>query len=244
MKDTNLPAELLAIRSFLPEVIAVLEEHIPYASALVTEQSGFDLQVDSKQEVISEKPPRRGIVFTLFNGRYFQEWATDNLDKQYLLSKAKEMGKLFADVQPEAQYTIDPGGALDKHFDSQFEIDPDSIRLTDMVLACKDLMEEVGKMDHKIVNVSIHYQDGKEYKVFANRNRLLSSALTLCGIQLVVIGYDKRSTQMNFIGSGGVTGFEAIRFKRAQLQELIADLNLLFESSPLEPGDYPVVSSP
>ena len=89
MDISNLPVELQEIRTALPDIISRLEERIPYVSALVTQEYGNYLGIDSRQENMSERSPRRGIVFTLFNGRYFQEWATDNLDIRFLKSKIR-----------------------------------------------------------------------------------------------------------------------------------------------------------
>lgn len=245
MSLEQLPEELQEIRSYLPEVVRRLEERIPYVSALVTQEYGMQLTVDNKQTNISEKQPRRGIVFTLFNGRFFQEWATDQLERNYLMGKIDEMYHLLEtmDTMPE-RFNIDPGLQLDKHFVSEFSIDPDTVTLADMVDACKDVITTVQSMDSKITNAVVHYHDGKEHKIFVNRNKVLSSSLTLCGIQLVAVGRNKGKTRVNMLGSGGVTGFEAIRFKRSQLEEMIRDLNLMFRNESLDPGMYDVISSP
>ena len=245
MKKTELPVELQEIRSFLPEIVHRLEEKIPYVSALVTQESGVNLSIDSKQEVISQREPKRGIVFTLFNGRFFQEWATDCLDRVFLLRKADEMVRLVADMeQMESRFTIDPGKVMDQHFVTAVEIDPDDVLLSEMVDACRDLIGRVSSMDYKIVNSRVSYRDGKEHKIFVNRNKVLSSSLTTCSINLAVIGHHQGATHLNYIGADGVMGFEAIKFKKSDLQELVDDLNLLFESRPLDPGTYQVISSP
>lgn len=241
----SIPDALLDIREELPEMIALLEESIPYVSALVTQESGYTLHIDPQNDMIAEKTPKRGVVFSLFNGRFFQEWASDRLEKQYLWQKIKELKKR-CDAMPRfnERFTIDPGEPLVKHYKSEYEIDPDSVPLSEMVGACHDLIKQVVKMDNKIVKVNVSYNDSKEHKIFVNRNKSLSSSLTICTIMLIVIGSHKGSTQMNYIGSGGVKGFEAISFEQHRIQEMVDDLNLLFESKPLDPGLYDVISTP
>ncbi len=245
MKGETLPEELQEIRSFLPEMIGRLEQRLPYVSALVTEERGSILNIDTRQERIMEKAPQRGIVFTLFNGRFFQEWATDRLEEDFLKDKTDEMCGLFEKMEDmEPRFEVKTGEEKDEHYDSEFETDPDDVKLEEMVTACRDLIGTVESMEPRIANTTVSYHDGKEYKIFANRKKLLSSSLTTCGIRLVVIGTHKKRTRMNFIGSGGVAGFEAIKFKKESLQEMIDDLNLLFESEPPAPGIYDVISSP
>jgi len=245
MDVKSLPSDLQEIREFLPDMIHRLEECIPYVSALVTQESGTTLRLDSRREIVAERQPRRGIVFTLFNGRFFQEWATDNLDKKFLKEKTDDMCGLFKSMgNTEPRFFIEPGEKMNKHFTSSFKIDPDSIKLTDMVTECRDQIERLQKMDSRIVNTSINYHDGKEYKIFANRNQLLSSSLTTCTFHLAIVGTQEGSVKMNFTGAGGVAGFEVTQLPEEQLQEMIDDLNLLFESKALTPGLYDVISAP
>jgi len=245
MSLKGLPEDLQEIREFLPDMIYRLEECIPYVSALVTQESGTTLRLDSHREIVAERQPRRGIVFSLFNGRFFQEWATDNLNKDFLKGKIDDMCRLFKSMKnTEPRFTVEPGDSIDHHYNSKFEIDPDTIKLTDMVAGCRDQIKRLQKMDKNIINSSINYHDSREYKIFANRNKLLSSSLTTCTFHLVVVGSLNGSVKMNFTGAGGVAGFEVTKLEEENLQELIDDLNLLFKSKPLEPGVYDVISSP
>ena len=68
--------------------------------------------------------------------------------------------------------------------------------------------------------------------------------MTTCTVHLVVVGAQNGSVKMNFIGSGGVAGFEVTQLPEEGMQEMVDDLNLLFESKPLPPGVYDVISSP
>ncbi|MBN2053424.1 TldD/PmbA family protein [bacterium] len=240
-----LPDRLLELRSILPEMIRYLEERLPYAAALVVQEAGSSLRIDYKHEEFSEKTPRRGIVFTLFNGRFFQEWASDRLDIDYLWDKVRHIRRLLDDAPvAEPRFSVHPGEPARAHFTTPFEIDPDQVSLEDMVRACHDLIDQVSRMDSKLVNIHVSYDDGKEYRVFVNRSKVLSCCLTLCNIRLVCAGFHHGVTRLNQMGAGGVTGFEAIHFQEERLREMIDDLNLLFESTPLTPGRYHVVSSP
>ncbi len=214
MDISSMPSELQEIRGFLPEMVVRLESVVPYVSALVTQESGTSLRLDSRREIIAERQPRRGIVFTLFNGRYFQEWATDNLDRTFFGRKdwrdVRYCSRFRRSFEP--RFFIDPGDVADDHFTSSFEIDPDDVRLTDMVDECRLLIQRLHQKDSRVVNSSINYQDSKEYKIFVNRKKKLSSALTTCNAHLVVVGSEKGSVHMNFISSGGVAGFEIAHF--------------------------------
>ncbi|MBN1878658.1 TldD/PmbA family protein [bacterium] len=245
MSNSSMPSELQTIRVFLPEMIHRLESVVPYASALVTQESGTSLRLDSHRELVAERQPRRGIVFTLFNGRFFQEWATDNLDQRYLDQKIIEMCRMFqsSDVT-EPRFFINPGEIMDRHYTSCYEIDPDDVKLTDMVEECRHLIKRLHELDNRVVNTSINYHDSKEYKMFFNRSRVLSSALTTCSVHLVTVGADKGSVRMNFISKGGVTGFEIMTFSDEELHEMLDDLNRLFMSKSLDPGIYEVISTP
>ncbi|MBN2381258.1 TldD/PmbA family protein [bacterium] len=245
METNSLPAQLAEIKAELPGMIALLEQRMPYVSALVTQESGYSLRIDPNHESIMEKSPRRGLVFSLFNGRYFQEWATDRLEKDYLWQKVRELRRRCEEYPRfESRFCIEPGERMERHFESVCQIDPDTISLSDMVGACLDLIEQVRAIDRHIVKVNVLYNDGKEHKIFVNRQRCLSSTQTICTILLVAIGSKHGTTQANSIGSGGLQGFEAIKFNQVDIQEMVDDLNLLFESKPLEPGLYDAVSMP
>ncbi len=245
MNTATLPEDLIHLRQFLPRIIARLEEKIPYVSALVTQEYGFALRLDRKQESMSETVPKRGIVFTLCNGRFFQEWATDRLDPEFLWSKANDMLRLWEQMpRQDALFTIDPGERLDAHFVSPFVIDPDEIDLEDVTAELHASINRIHALDSRLVSVQAHYSDGHEHKIFANRNRLLSSSLTTCAFRAVAVGTHNGSTHMNFCGQGGVMGFEAVRIPESALVGMVDDLRLLFESRPIDPGEYTVISSP
>lgn len=245
MAVSSMPSELQEIRTFLPGMIQRLETVVPYASALVTQESGTSLRLDSHREIVAERQPRRGIVFTLFNGRFFQEWATDNLDRRYLETKTLEICRLFEMAERrEPRFHIEPGPEIDRHFTSSFEIDPDEVKLTDMVEECRRLITRLHQMENRIVNTSINYHDSKEYKIFVNRTRTLSSALTTCNTHLVAVGSGNGRVCTDFISKGGVAGFEIMTFPDEQIRELLDDLDKLFHCKPLDPGIYDVVSLP
>lgn len=245
MNCGSLPDDLQGLRAFLPKIIARLEEKIPYVSALVTQETGFSLRLDRKQDSMSETTPRRGIVFTLSNNRFFQEWATDQLDTDFLWSKANEMVRLWDQMpQQEPLFQIDPGDAIDKHFVSHCKIDPDDMSLEDVTCELHRIVDRIHSLEPRIVNAQAHYSDGKEHKIYANRNRLLSSTLTTCSFRAVVIGVHDGASHMNFTGRGGVMGYEAVEIEDAMLGDMVDDLRLLFESRPIEPREYDVISSP
>ena len=71
-------------KSLAKDVVYDLEHLFPYASLLAMETLGERLAVQTRQQQAEQLDPVKGVVLTVFNGRYFLEAATSNLSEEGL----------------------------------------------------------------------------------------------------------------------------------------------------------------
>src|SRR5687767_11066036 len=105
-------------KSQLKDIVQELEKHVPYASALLKKRSGVRVSVNRVQESIEPEDPSHGLVFTLWNGQTFFEYATNQWDWKDLKSELKRFAKKAArsidNKLPQGE--VNPGPSTEKDY--------------------------------------------------------------------------------------------------------------------------------
>jgi TldD protein len=237
----NLPPQLEDLRGFLPELVAEAEKRVPYAAALVTQSAGETASKSPADERTNPVPPRPGIRISAWDGATFHSIATSQIEKRdYLLWLTRELaGSITVKQGPMP----DPGEQLDRHFRSEFKEDPEKVTAQQRQEVCRHAFEKLAGFDKRIVAARAMYVYEREYRLFCNRSRLLSSDVSNVGVYLVPIASDGKKQVVNFKGSVA-PGHEAARVTDETIRET-ADLAVQYLSADKIPaGEYRVILDP
>ena len=237
----NLPPELEKLRGFLPELVAIAEKKVPYAAVLASQSAGETVMKSSADERTNPNPPQPGIRISAWDGATFHSVATSRIDdSDYLRWLTRE---LVESITVKSGPVPDAGKKLDRHFESEFEEDPATVTATERQGVCRHAFEAITGFDKRIVAARVIYFYTREYRLFCNRQKLLSSAVSNVGLYLVPFGSDGQRQVMNFAGFNGA-GHEAARISDDQIRET-ADLAVRYLTAErIQPGEYRVILDP
>ncbi|OGP51992.1 MAG: hypothetical protein A2Y79_12000 [Deltaproteobacteria bacterium RBG_13_43_22] len=232
-------------KSLVQDVVYDLEKDFPYASLLASETLGERLTVQTRQQQAELLDPVRGMVLTVFNGRYFLETATSNVSEEGLkeiTQRLREMGKnqgIFYDGLP-----IDPGPKMEKDFFVPVETDPESIPLKEKIEFCKIQKDRLHEKDNRIVQATCQYAHVHTRELFVNRHKILFQDLrrTQMAAMVVMRGGD-RSVNLH-TGQALQGGYEKAFIPEAKLEKLVEDCGKLLAAPRLKPGTYNCIFSP
>jgi TldD protein len=237
----NLPPALESLRGFLPALVAEAEKKVPYASVLVTQSAGETVAKSPADERTNPVPPRPGIRISAWDGATFYSAATSRVDdRDYLLRLTRELTESIAVKQGPMP---DPGEQFDRHFQSEFKEDPEKVTPQQRQEICRHAFEVLAGFDQRIVAPRAVYVYEREYRLFCNRSRLLSSDVTSVGLYLVPLASDGKKQVMNFAATTAA-GHEAARVTDEKIREA-ADLAVQYLSADKIPaGEYRVILDP
>jgi len=232
-------------KSLAQDVVYDLERDFPYASLLAMETLGERLTVQTRQQQAELLDPVRGVVLTVFNGRYFLEAANSNVSEEGLkviAQQLRKMGKnqgIFYDGLP-----IDPGPKMEKDFFISVETLPESIPLQEKIKACKTLKDRLHQKDKRIVQATCQYAHVRTRELFVNRHKVLFQDLRRTQMTaMVVMRGEDRSVNLH-TGQALQGGYEKAFIPEAKLEKLVEDCGKLLTAPRLRPGTYDCVFSP
>ncbi len=237
----NLPPELESLRGFLPELVAEAEKKVPYASALVTQSAGEMVVKSPADERTNPIPPQPGIRISAWDGATFHSVATSRIeDRDYLRRLTRELVETIT-VKPGPM--PEAGPQMDKHFASEFKEDPAQVTTQQRQDVCRHAFDLLKDFDARIVAPRAMYGYTREYRLFCNRGKLLSSDVSGVSLYVMPMASDGKKQVMNYEGFNG-TGHEASRVPDEKIRE-VADLTVRYLSADkITPGEYRVILDP
>ncbi len=240
--NCDLPPELENLRGFLPELVAELKKKAPYAYALVTRRGGMSVAKSRSEEKVVPTPPDPGIRITAWDGATFHSVATNRLqDRTYLIRLAQGLANSLS-LKPGP--VPDPGMQMDRHFRTLYEKDPLLISTPERQELCGRLFQALATRDKRIAMSQVALQTDREYRLFADGTKLLSSEITRTILFAVAIATDGTKQVQNYGHLYG-TGWETLATTDATWAHQVADETVAcLQAVPLEPGEYHCILAP
>jgi len=236
--------DLTRLRDALPAIIADMEQHVPYASALAMQSAGTKVQVNHREQNVSQTDPSQGVVLTAFNGAYLEELALGTLDPDDIAREARDFAADVAVRVVDEGLHIDPGAPQEAHFATPCQRPPGGVPVAEKFDCCRALHGRLSGGDERIVNAMVNYADSTEYKVFANRTRRLSQAIVRTRLMALVFMAQNGRTEYSWITKDGTAGFEVIEVTDAAIEGLWSTVRDLLTAERIVPGMYDVVTGP
>ncbi|MFI5272916.1 MAG: TldD/PmbA family protein [Ktedonobacterales bacterium] len=235
------------LENVLGDLVDEMERRFPYAAALLSGVSGVQISDTGREQSASEVNPSRGVVFTIYDGATFQEYASSDLDTDRLAAGVRAWAAGLAPRSgPELALERQRGDGVRavERFRTDVEIDPAGVPLHDKLAHLHDVQRRLQALDPRIVQAQVAYRDAADEKLYIGRGRQLRQQVIRTVCILVVAVSDGAQVRSNFYSTGGTQGFEVTRIGDETLHAT-ADFALrLLEAGRIEPGEYDIVADP
>jgi len=238
----GIPPELTRLRDGLPSLIEEMERHVPYAAALVQQQTGHTIRVESREQHVEPADPSLGVVLSAWTGRRLAELSTSELDPGRLAAMARAFAAGLT-VEPDG-LPVDPGLPLEQAFATPCEIDPAIVPLQEKFAHCLEVQARMAALDPRVINARVMYKDEAETKLFVNRSRRLLQRIQRARLMLLLLVHENGRTEYDWRMQDGTVGYEVTRVTDETLASLRESALGLLSAERIEPGFYDCISCP
>jgi TldD protein len=236
------------LEAVVGELVDELDHRFPYAAALISGASGTQIRDNGDEQGASESNPTRGIVFSIYDGASFAEYATSDLAPDSLARGVHAWADEFR-VQAEGM-PIQGGGVASptghdrRSFSVAMEIDPAGIPLRDKLALVRDIQHRAKALDSRIVQAQIQYSDTAKDSIYIGRGRHLEQHLPRIILAAFIAVSDGAQVRYHYAVHGGTFGYEAASFSDEELRETVDIAIRLLEAGKVTPGEYDVITDP
>src|ERR1700674_4633775 len=122
-------------------LLADLEKRFPYASAFWMKTEGTEAMLDRRDQSISSQDPNAGIVFSIFNGSYFEEFASSEVDSGRLVRAVKNWASELPRLSSDAQRLSLQEMGESKTFVTAVARDPAEVTVQEKLQLLRELQE-------------------------------------------------------------------------------------------------------
>jgi len=238
----DIPPELVELRDTLPLLIQDMEQHVPYAAALVQRQEGHTITVDNREQQVEPADPRLGIVLSAWTGRRLAELATSELDPGRLRSMARDFVAGLS-VDPDG-LPVDPGEPLEQEYATAVEVDPASVPLQERFEHCVEVQSRMAALDPRVANARLGLRNEAETKLFVNRSRRLVQRVQRARMMLMLLVSEDGRTAYDWKMQDGTKGYEVAQVSDETLAALRESALGVLKAERIEPGVYECISCP
>lgn len=221
-------------------ILADAVKKFPYSVATLFDNRGIDINLDRENERISSRQGNRGFVLSIFNGQYFEEYATDLLDKNHIKEFCRNA---FAAVSvKEKEYELTPPPKGNRSFKTEEKVDPDKVSLSDKLDVLRKRRASVlrGK---NMVNCTISYSEESSNKTFITYNGSIDEQMRRISHFMVAYVSNGKELKYDFFSTGGTGGLEIVDIPDNTIPDLVDSANRLFQAENIEPGFYDVIGT-
>ncbi|HEV8194507.1 MAG TPA: TldD/PmbA family protein [Ktedonobacterales bacterium] len=229
------------------ELVADLEQRFPYAAALFGSASGIQISDNGGEQSASEVPPSRGLVFTIYDGSQFVEYATSTLAPDAVAREVRAWAsaqRVHAGGPALDLDEADAGIGGEREFRTPLQIDPTTVLLQDKLSLARDIQRRAQGLDSRIAQVQVGYSDNTRETAYIGRGNFLEQHVTRTILSVFIAVADEHQMRFHFLQRSGTGGFELTRVTEEDLAQT-ADVALrLLQAEHIEPGEYDVVTDP
>ncbi len=247
MPDTPLASDALA--ATLRDLVAELDQRFPYAAALLSDVAGVRVLDSGREQDAAQLAPARGVVFTVYDGAAFAEYASGDLAPDTLARAVRAWAGDLRVTQGGPPLAADvaggtPSGEAKKSFRTAMEVDPATVPLAEKLARIAGIQRQIHEKDPRIVQARVQYLERTERSAFVGRGRYLEQEVTRIALAALIAATDGTLLRQNAIVKGNTGGFEIARMSGEELQELVEVGVRLLEAGKIDPGEYEIVSDP
>ena len=241
MTSLQLPPAMAALRPQLADIVGSLETRASYGAVLLSARQGLSINVDDREERVTEQAPAAGTVVTAFDGETLHEVALGGFDVAVIGRGARD---LVQSLKIRGEHTIDPGPHRTGDFSTSAEIAAQTLPTEEKLERCRELHRRVRQRDQRIANVRVLHGETNELSVFRNRHADLAQRVQRLRLGLVVVVAGPHGVQYDRMVKDVTGGWEGLTFTDEELQSVVDNAVALLSAERIEPGEYTIVTAP
>ncbi len=229
------------------ELVGELEARFPYAAALISGASGLRISDSGQEQQATETSPTQGVVFTIYDGATFNEYATSERAPDAL---ARAVRQWASGLRRQDGPALTFGGHATiagqdvREFVTPTQIDPTTVPLTQKLALVRDIQQRANGMDQRIVQTQAQYAEGTYTSEYIGRGRWLRQRVRRLTLALFVAVHHEGETRYSYQSVSGTGGFELAQMSDAQLRETVDTAVRLLSAGRIEPGVYDTITDP
>ncbi|HLY29629.1 MAG TPA: TldD/PmbA family protein [Ktedonobacterales bacterium] len=229
-------------------LVEELETRFPYAAALISGSSGVEISDNGNEQTASEVTPSRGIVFTIYDGASFVEYATSDLAPDTLTRNVRVWASSQR-IRPGGAPVVNAGystivGSQVRSFHTPMVSDPVAIPLRAKLAMLRDVQRRAKALDQRIVQAQAQYSDRTQETRYIGRGRKLHQRITRTLLALFVAVSDGANVRYHFIQKSGTGGYELAQLSDAELAATVETAVRLLSAERITPDAYDIVTDP
>lgn len=230
------------------ELVAELERRFPYAAAHLRRSSGTRIEDSGSEQHATQQHPTQGIVFTIYDGTTFRDYATSELAPDPL---ARAVRQWAAGLRPH------PGGAPvigggyatiagrdPRIFHTAPRLAPERIPLAEKLAHIRSIQRRAKDLDRRAVQVTAAYGDGIVSSLYIGRGRHLEQHLTRTTLALMVVVAEGQQVRTHMLTRGGTAGYEVAEITDDEITSTVETALRLLNAEHIEPATYDVITDP
>jgi TldD protein len=230
------------LRPELGAAVAKLERRSPYAAVLLSSREGVSIEIEQREEKISQLPLSAGVVVTCQANGVLMERSLPGFDAARLEQAVRTLHQELPAAREKA-----PGadGEIARHdFATAGKLPARDLSLEDKLERCRDIQRRLGKIDSRVVNARVGYVEQTEASVFRNRSQDLAQEVVRLRMFVMAILSQDGQVRYDWLGKGGTGGWELLDYTDEELQKIVDGAARMFSAERIEPGEYTVVTGP
>ena len=229
------------LSSIIQGVLKKAEQKFPYASATSFSNRGIEIDLDKKEEHLSSATSSLGFVLSLFNGEYFEEFATDQLEEDQLVAFCRNAID-SASVHTQ-KYDINTQTQGNQSFRTEEKRDPDQFSTNEKIDMLRQRRARIvaGK---NVINCRVTYSEELKNKTFISSSGIIEESLRNISHFLMAYVSDGNKLKYDYLSAGGTGGLELIDVTDEEIDALIENANRLLDAQNITPDFYDVVATP
>jgi TldD protein len=234
------------LHTLLAELVADLKRHAPYAAALLTSSTGTHMTLDRREQSLHTPDPSQGVVFTVFTGEHFEEYATSDLAPEHLARAVRDWANSLAlsPDQPAHPEMIASNSPSLQQFQTPCQLPLTSLSLPEKLERVRAVQQQALNFHPRVRNVNLSYSDQLETKLFISPSRHMRQELARTSLFLDIIVADGPIMQHSWLSKTGTGGLEITEISEQELAHACETALRLLSAEKIEPGLYDVVTDP
>lgn len=230
------------------ELVTELEYRFPYAAALLTGATGIQIRDSGGEQNASQQNPTRGVVFSVYDGQTFEEYATSDLAPDSLARGVRRWAEAL-NVYAGGPRIVGAGYATTlghdpKVFRVPLQVDPVRVALAEKLAHVRSVQSRAQSYDPRVVQAQVMYRESTLENTYIGRGRHLEQHLTRTQLALIVLVSDGGQVRYHLLSHAGTAGYELAQLRDEDIAQTAETALRLLSAGKIEPGEYDIVTDP